>query len=147
MKRVLTGRKELMNYKTIELKYGRNIIATAQEPKDLQSKLIEIANSFDLGTPDSKNDFGDSWSWEKELVRCDLRIIRNTSCYAIQLFLSKKNGIEQLKLIRVQPEIPKTNIKQIGKPLDGKDGNNLDIFKQAPAGPDIETINLFKEDG
>jgi len=28
-----------MNYKTIELRYGRNIISTAQEPKDLQDKL------------------------------------------------------------------------------------------------------------
>jgi len=139
-----------MNYKTIELKYGRNIIATAQEYGKLQDKLIEVANSFGLDKPyiagtTGENSFGPFWIWSKDLVKCDLRIIRNTSCYAIQLFLSKKNGIEQLKLLRVQPEIPKTNIKQIGKNLNRKENNSLDIFKPLPSGVDTETINLFEE--
>jgi len=129
-----------MNYKSIELNYGRNIIATAQEPKDLQDKLKDIANSFGLNNPNSHNDFGSAWTWEKELVRCDLRIIRNVSCYAIQIFLTKKNGLEQVSLLKVQPELPRDKIKEVGRKT-GENGTG-DIFKPGPR-ENPENINLF----
>jgi len=129
-----------MNYKSIELNYGRNIISTAQEPKDLQDKLKDVANSFELNNPNSHNDFGFVWTWEKELVRCDLRIIRNVSCYAIQVFLTKKNGLEQVPLLKVQPELPRDKIKEVGR--KAKENGTADIFKPGQE-ENPENLNLF----